>query len=199
MHPFRANLHLVNTGPPLDEKDEIDGCRLGDRRAQRQFYARYAGWVLGICLRYLEDRDEAEDAMIRSMFSALTRIRSLRDPRAVRPWLKRIAVNECLMILRQKPPLSASWEEVEVAVPAKDLTSQNPEMSDLLQLIARLPEGYRTVFNLYVLDGYTHKEIGEMLGISLHTSKSQLLMARRKLARWLGHPLNPSENETDPS
>ncbi len=150
-------------------------------------------------MRYLSDRDEAEDAMIRSMFSALTRIRSLRDPRAVRPWLKRIAVNECLMILRQKPPLSASWEEIEVAVPAKDLTSQNPEMSDLLHLIARLPEGYRTVFNLYVLDGYTHKEIGEMLGISLHTSKSQLLMARRKLARWLGHPLNSSENETDPS
>lgn len=183
----------------MDEKDEIDGCRLDDRRAQRQFYTRHAGWVLGICMRYLTDRDEAEDAMIRSMFSALTRIRSLRDANALRPWLKRIAVNECLMILRQKPPLTASWEEVGVAVPASDLTFQNAEMSDLLHLIACLPEGYRTVFNLYVLDGFTHKEIGELLGISLHTSKSQLLMARRKLARWLGHPLNPSENETEPS
>lgn len=155
--------------------------------AQRLFYERYAPLVLGTCRRYLENDQEAEDAMVQALYKALTRLDTLHSGASLRAWLRRIAVNECLMLLRQRRPVQDWFEDVEerTAGPQEGLQAR-----DLIRLLDRLPTGYRTIFNLYVMEGYRHREIGELLGISIHTSKSQLLQARRKLAAWLGKPLS---------
>jgi len=163
----------------------IEACRRGDRLAQRRFYDRYAPWVLGICRRYLSGIAEAEDAMIRSMHRALTRLGDLREGSSLRPWLRRIAVNECLMDLRSRRLLILGEEFPEVSTSSPDAFDQMAEQ-DLLTLLGKLAPGYRTIFNLYALEGYNHREIGELLGISLHTSKSQLAQARKRLATLLG-------------
>jgi RNA polymerase sigma factor (sigma-70 family) len=163
----------------------IEACRRGDRLAQRRFYDRHAPWMLGICRRYLTGVAEAEDAMIRSMHRALTRLGDLREGHSLRAWLRRIAVNECLMDLRSRRLMVPGEEVPESSMTGPDAIDQMAE-KDLLSLLEKLAPGYRTIFNLYVLEGYNHREIGELLGISLHTSKSQLAQARKRLAALLG-------------
>lgn len=168
----------------MDLTDLIEKCRRGDHQAQSEFYGILAPAVLGVCHRYLPDHLEAEDAMIQSMYKALTSLDTLRDSRTVHGWIRRIAVNECLMTLRRK-----KMDYVEDGLDR--LSTEEPDAQEKLQaeevlaLLDHLPLGYRIIFNLYVLEGYTHKEIGELLGISLNTSKSQLIQARKKLTAWI--------------
>jgi RNA polymerase sigma-70 factor (ECF subfamily) len=179
----------------LKKEVDIQACRMGSRDAQKHFYDHFAPMVLGVCRRYLSNTMEAEDAMIRTLYKALTSLDSLRDASQLKAWLRRIATNECLMDIRKHKQVF--WEDLD-AVP--ELTNNQPTIldklmeNDLLKLLHHLPEGYRTIFNLYVLDGFNHREIGELLGISLHTSKSQLLHARKKLAGMLKQP-NKIEDE----
>lgn len=168
---------------------------MGRRDAQKHFYDHFAPMVLGVCRRYLPNTMEAEDAMIRSLFKALTSLVSLRDDSQIKAWLRRIATNECLMDIRKHK--QAFLEDLDNM---REISDNQPTIlddlmeEDLLKLLHLLPDGYRTIFNLYVLDGYNHREIGELLGISLHTSKSQLLQARKKLAGMLEQP-NKIEDE----
>lgn len=169
----------------MEDPHLIEACRRGDRAAQRRFYDRHAPWVLGVCRRYLHALPEAEDAMIRTLHRALTRLDDLRDARQLRSWLRRIAVNECLMDLRGRKLFTDG--DVLPELPARDGDAiDHLAEKDLLSLLESLPLGYRTVFNLYALEGYNHREIGELLGISLHTSKSQFAQARKRLAARLG-------------
>ncbi|MEZ5031659.1 MAG: sigma-70 family RNA polymerase sigma factor [Saprospiraceae bacterium] len=162
----------------------IEKCRHGDHQAQSEFYRLLAPAILGVCRRYLPDEHEAEDAMIQSMYKALTSLDTLRDGRTVHGWIRRIAVNECLMTLRRK---KMDYREDGL----EHVTTDEPDAQDKLQaeevlaLLDQLPLGYRTIFNLYAIEGYTHKEIGDLLGISLNTSKSQLIQARKKLTSWI--------------
>ncbi|MCF8238408.1 MAG: sigma-70 family RNA polymerase sigma factor [Saprospiraceae bacterium] len=174
----------------MDLPDLIDKCRQGNRQAQATFYQQFAPVVLGACRRYLPADAEAEDAMIQSMFKSLTSLDTLRDPRTIHGWIRRIAVNECLMILRKK---KLEWsDELPARMPSPDPDPQDQmQAEEVLSLLKKLPLGYRTIFNLYVLEGYTHKEIGELLDISLNTSKSQLIQARKRLATWI----SPNENK----
>ncbi len=168
----------------------IDQCRQGNRQAQARFYQEFAPIVLGACRRYLPNDAESEDAMIQSMYKSLTSLDTLRDPRTIHGWIRRIAVNECLMILRKK---KLEWsDDLPERMPAPDPDPQERlQAREVLSLLDKLPLGYRTIFNLYVLEGYTHREIGELLNISLNTSKSQLIQARKRLASWI----RPNENK----
>lgn len=168
----------------MDFTDLIEKCRRGDHQAQAEFYRILAPAILGICRRYLPDHLEAEDAMIQSMYKALTSLDTLRDGRTVHGWIRRIAVNECLMTLRKKK--MDYVEDGLERLPADEPDAQDKlQAEEVLALLDHLPLGYRTIFNLYVIEGYTHKEIGDMLGISLNTSKSQLIQARKKLTSWI--------------
>lgn len=180
--------HLWKEYPDLEDPLLIEACRLGDRAAQRRFYDRHAPWVLGVCRRYLGSLPEAEDAMIRALYRALTRLDDLRDVRQLRPWLRRIAANECLMDLRARRIFTDGESLPEIPDANADAPGQMAAR-DLLALLDTLPLGYRTIFNLYVIEGYNHREIGELLGISLHTSKSQFAQARKRLAALLGQPI----------
>lgn len=161
----------------------IDCCRRGDVRAQRQVYERYAGRLYRVAQRYLRQRADAEDALVRGFqkaFAQLPRFEFHDEARLV-SWLKTIVINECLMHLRQRSSfaLVPDWEAADVPVDEEALDRLSAE--EIHDLIRQLPDGYRTVFNLYALEGYTHAEIAQRLGISEGTSKSQLSKARHLL------------------
>ncbi len=161
----------------------IQRCMQNDRKAQYLLYDRYAPVLLSICLRYVKKMEVAEDMLVQSFYKIFDRMDSYEGTGSFEGWMKRIVINECLMELRKTRnfaltiPVSEAVDEVFVEI------SQQLDYHEVLRLLDQLPDGYRTVFNLYVLEGYKHREIAEMLGISINTSKSQLILARKKLQK----------------
>lgn len=164
------------------EEALLRDCKKGKPRAQQAFYERFAPKMLGVCIRYIRDREEAEHVMIGGMVKVFEKLNQYSGEGSLEGWVRRIMVNESLMYIRKHKNMSLEVE-VEKAdeEPDYQLLETQLEAQDLLNLIAELPVGYGTVFNLYAIEGYNHKEIAETLGISENTSKSQLSRARKLL------------------
>lgn len=159
----------------------LEPCRKGDKKAQHELYQRMAPVLMGICRRYLTRIEEAEEALSNAFIKILTKLDSYTGEGNFEGWMKRITVRECLSYLRRgKNPFDLDWEG-EVVAPA----TYSDGAAHLLLLVQALPVGYRTVFNLYAIEGYKHDEIAEMLDISVGTSKSQLSKARKLLKEQL--------------
>ena len=174
--------------PTGTEADLIAACVRGEHRAQRQLYDRLAGLMLTVCRRYLKRREDAEEALLLGFAKMFRALPNYRFEGSFEGWVRRIMVNEALMQLRQRETLFVSFEDFPqpenlATTPATAETHLQAE--DLMGLLAGLPAGYRTVFNLYALEGYGHQEIADMLGITEGTSKSQLSKARALLQRRL--------------
>lgn len=175
----------------------IRGCQQGDRRAQRAVYDRFSSTMLGVARRYTRRDADAEDVLVSSFFKVFDKIASFGGKGSFEGWIRRIVVNEALMLLRKKHALQRASELEDInpasfAVPP--VASEQLAEADILRLLDAMPIGYRTVFNLYVVEGYKHREIAEMLGISINTSKSQLLLARKRMQEQLtrlGYSANP--------
>ena len=163
--------------------DLIERCKKSDRAAQNELFVQYAPVLLSICQRYMRSQDLAEDILVQSFFKIFTKIDSYNGDGSFEGWMKRIVINESLMELRKRKNLkmTVSVDEVDAQVYVDFVDVL--EYEEILALLDDLPDGYRTVFNLYVLEGYKHREIAEELGISINTSKSQLILARRKLQK----------------
>jgi len=168
----------------LDQQEEIRLLQQNDRKAQKVFYDRLSPVMFGVCRRYLQNEQDAEDVMINGFFKAFSKIKQFSGEGNVNGWLRKIMVNESLMFLR-KYNMNLSVELSEELAPSISDTDQNIHQEDILKLLDLLPVGYRTVFNLYAIEGFSHKEIAEKLQISVNTSKSQLIKARRKLQQML--------------
>ena len=163
----------------------IERCKEGDRQAQKLLYENNADQMLGICRRYMKNIHDAEDALMRGFVKLFNKLHKLEDPTKFSFWMRRIMVNECLMQLRKKKKMSMT-ELTDYVVPALDnQVVDKLSADDIIKLVDALPTGYRTVFNMYVIEGFKHKEIAEQLNISVNTSKSQLIMARRRLQEQL--------------
>jgi RNA polymerase sigma-70 factor (ECF subfamily) len=170
----------------VNELELISACRQGSVRAQKLLYERFAGLMLTVCLRYLRQRADAEEAMLTGFVKVFRALEQYRHEGSFEGWIRRIMVNEALGQLRRKEPLHLAIDDMVTDVPSTQATAESDmAAADLMQLLSELPAGYRTVFNLYAIEGYTHPEIGEMLGISEGTSKSQLSKARAMLQRRL--------------
>lgn len=156
----------------------------GDAKAQRMFYEKFSNRFLAICCRYISDRMAAEDLMVESMMKIFDKVSQFGFKGSFEGWTKRLVVNEALMYLRSKKMLEVAIDEVNESHNSYD-QSLDFESDELLKLIQSLPNGYRTVFNLYAIEGYNHNEIADMLGISEGTSKSQLSRARAILQEQL--------------
>lgn len=147
---------------------------------------------MAVCVRYIANRSDAEEVMIDGFMRAFDRISQFREEGSFEGWLRRIMVTESLMFLRR----TKAWRQ-EIALdevttePDYEWADNALEVDDLLRLVGQLPDGYRTVFNLYAIEGYTHQEIANELGISEGTSKSQLSRARL----WLQTSLVKLEKE----
>jgi RNA polymerase sigma factor (sigma-70 family) len=164
------------------ETELIEGCRRNDRTAQKALYEHMAGKMFAICCRYVKDRMEAEDVLVTSFTKVFDRIEQFKAEGSFEGWVRRIVVNEALTYLRKNKSMYLETD-LEAADREPDLGTLDHQLEaeDLLKLVAELPAGYKIVFNLYALDGYSHKEIAGQLGISENTSKSQLSRARTYL------------------
>lgn len=164
------------------EEGLIKGCLSGDRSAQRHLYDTYSGKFLTICMRYLKDREHAEDVMIESFMKIFDKLPQFQSKGSFEGWMKRIVVTQALMTLRSNRHLMMEINLVdEAGLSHAQYELTHLEAAELMELVQNLPVGYRTVFNLYAIEGYSHQEIGELLGISEGTSKSQLNRARAAL------------------
>jgi RNA polymerase sigma factor (sigma-70 family) len=168
------------------EDELITGCRKRDGNAQKAFYDIYSSKMYGLCYRYLKDPMEAEDVLIVAFTRIFERIDQFKGEGSFEGWIRRIVVNEALTCLRKRRSmhLDAELEEADYQLDYRNL-EDHLEAEDLMQLINALPTGYRIVFNMYAIDGYSHKEIADSLGISENTSKSQLSRARTYLQKAL--------------
>ena len=162
----------------------ITGCKANDRRAQRAVYERFSPLMSAVARRYCDRDADAEDVTVSAFFKVFDKIGGFKEDGSFEGWIRRIVVNESLMLLRKKHALRRASELTEVspahfAIPAA--AAERLAEADILALLDRMPVGYRTVFNLYVVEGYKHREIAELLDISINTSKSQLILAKKRL------------------
>lgn len=173
----------------LTLKDEqlFELCKAQDAKAQEQLYRQHANAMFRLCHRYMKDEHMSEEAMIQGFYKVLTKIDSFewRGAASFVGWIKRIMVNECLMLIRKKKSNQTGTEEEMMLIANDDFAENGILAEQIHQMIAQLPDGYRTVFNLYVIEGYSHKEIAEKLGVQESTSKSQLSKARGLLKKWV--------------
>ena len=150
--------------------------------AQSEIYELYADVLFGICLKYSRNYQDAEDTLQDSFLIIFDKITQYNKKGSFEGWLKRIAINTALQKYRKKTPLELVKEVTDIEDLVEiDFKDKNLDIDFLLNLIQQLPDQYRLVFNLYVLDSYSHKEISKMLNISEGTSKSNLSRARKKL------------------
>ena len=162
-------------------------CIQKNRKAQRELFEKFADKLFMVCYRYLKSESEAEDILLTGFVKIFDNLNTLdfRNESGFLAWMKKIMVNECLMLLRKKKNFifvaddNTEYREL-AAMPMVDL-----ETEDIYKLIINLPIGYRTVFNLFCIEGYNHKEIAEKLGITEATSKSQLFKAKKALQEQL--------------
>ena len=159
----------------------IQGCKRQDRKVQKALYEQYSTRFLGVCKRYMKNLEEAEDILVKGFLKIFDKIDSFEGKGNFEGWMHRIFVNECLMELRKKQDFTIYLESTHYQPQREASALENLYEQDVLKLLDFLPTGCRTVFNLYVIEGYKHAEIAEQLGISEGTSKSQLNLAKEKL------------------
>ncbi|MBT8282106.1 MAG: RNA polymerase sigma factor [Muriicola sp.] len=158
-------------------KKLIHQCKKGDRKAQEQLYRKYSSVLYGLCLKYSRNKTEAEDNLHDSFLTIYDKIEQFKFKGSFEGWLKRITVNTVLQKYRKDQYMKVVTDNIQEE---EDIDYDYPDvqLSTLLQYVQELPNKYRLTFNLYVLDGYTHKEISELLGTSAGTSKSNLSRAK---------------------
>lgn len=170
----------------------IEACIKGNRASQKALYDRLAPRMFPLCIRYVNDRVLAEDVLQDGFITLFTHLKNFKGDGSFEGWARKIFVNTALMSLRKKDALKMS-DDLEVARGLKtEVTGQmeNIGYKELMSIITELPPGFRTVFNMYAIEGYSHKEIGEMLGISETTSRTQLSRARI----WLQNKIKERNN-----
>ena len=164
----------------------IKGCIEQDRNCQKMLYKAFYGFSMAICLRYTGDRDEAAEVLNMGFLKVLTHIKTYDIARPFKGWLGKIMTNTSIDYYRANLKMAYS-DDLDKAEHISDgeLPDRKLNYDDLLVMVQKLPQAYRTVFNLFAIDGYSHEEIGEMLGINPGTSKSNLHKARHKLKQMI--------------
>ena len=159
--------------------DLMEGCKAGNRQMQEMLYKQTAPKMLAVCMRYAKDHMEAEDALQMGYVKIFQKIKEYRGEGSFEGWIRRIMVNTAIESYRKNlrslnvVPIEDAYEQ-----PSAGFDFSSLGMQDLMKVIQKLADGYRMVFNMYIIEGYSHKEIAETLGISEGASKSQLSRAR---------------------
>lgn len=170
-------------------KELVDNCKQGDHKAQYQLYQLYAKAMYNICFRMMNSREEAEDMLQEAFVDAFTKLYSFNYESTFGAWLKRIVINNCINEIKRKKPdltLQDDMGRVEVLDDEEyDEEGIQWEVKKVNDAIESLPEGYRVITSLYLLEGYDHREIAEIMNISESTSKSQYMRAKKKILEQL--------------
>jgi RNA polymerase sigma factor (sigma-70 family) len=170
----------------LPESDIIEGCLKGDRRMQERLYERYAPKMYGVCLRYAGNAEDAQDILQDGFVKVFRHLERFRSEGSFEGWMRRIFVNTAIEQYRKKVILQKVDEHQEERMEDTNWNVLDKlAAKDILNALQELSPGYRTVFNLFVVEGYSHKDIASMMGISEGTSKSQLARAKGILQQML--------------
>ncbi len=171
----------------MNLSDLIKEAKQGSNAAQKCLFDEMSGKLLIICRRYVKNTEDAEEIMLDGFYKFFKSLSSFtyQGDAALFSWMKRIMINECLMFLRKKNVFTIISDTAVEDVPLEEEALNNLSASEIFNLIVLLPVGYRTVFNLYEIEGMKHNEIAILLGISESTSKSQLFKAKNLLQKML--------------
>lgn len=165
----------------------VAACLRGEASAQRKLYETYAPKMMGLCMRYASSRDEAQDVLQEGFIKVFEKLGQFEGKGALGGWIRMIIINTALINIRK----NQKWAHSEDVTEMVDLSASDHSVlesmaaEELMELVRKLPSGYRTVFNLFAVEGYGHKEIAEMLGVSESTSKTQFKKARSYLHKLL--------------
>ena len=165
----------------------VKEAKQGSTAAQKCLFDQLSDKMLLICRRYVKNKEDAEEILLDGFFKFFRNLKDFNyqgDP-ALHAWLKRIMINECLMFLRKKNVFSIVTDTMAAEMPLQEEALDNLSAAEIFTMIVQLPVGYRTVFNLYAVEGMAHAEIALLMGISEGTSKSQLSKARSLLQKML--------------
>jgi len=168
----------------VTESDLINGCIAGERRMQEMLYQRFSGKMYAVCLRYANNSDDAQDLLQEGFIKVYRNLDKFRKEGSFEGWIRRVFVNTAIEHYRKKVNLNSIGEKEERMIEDGSFTVlDHLAEKDIIQLVQELSPGYRSVFNMYVIEGYSHKEIGDILNISEGTSKSQLARAKSILQK----------------
>lgn len=190
MKRFQLNLHLITwnaensgDGGTPEEERLLEACRKGDRIAQKQLFDLLAPKMYPICLRYMSTRESAQDVLQEGFITLFSKLDAYSGKGSFEGWARKIFVNTALMQLRKTDAIKMSDDIEEARSLASEAVTpvQNLGYKELMALIGKLPASLKTVFNLFVIEGYTHKDIAEILGVEEATSRSKLQRARVRL------------------
>jgi RNA polymerase sigma-70 factor (ECF subfamily) len=167
----------------MTETEIISACLRGDSVAQARLYNTYARKMMGVCLRYAANRDEAQDILQDGFIKVFEKLGTFQGQGSFEGWIRRIIVNTALDQYRknkQRGP-ETDIDEIGWSIDSGSDTAATIHAGELLKILQKIPAGYRVVFNLFVIEGYSHKEIAEQLGVTENTSKTQFMRARAYL------------------
>lgn len=171
----------------IDQRQLIKECLRGNSMAQKQLYDTFAETMLGICYRYTKSLADAEDVLQEGFIKVFRNLHTYRQEGELGGWIRMIMVNTALNYLKKKKEYQ--YDMSFLSEPLHPVSNDNPEITlrtkQLAELIRQLPTGYQTIFNLHAVEGFSHVEIGKMLGISEGTSRSQYMRARNLLITWI--------------
>lgn len=173
----------MGTEASMTDEELITACLSGDPVAQRKLYDRFSRKMMGVCMRYAGDYEEAQDVLQDGFIKVFERLKTYNGNGSFEGWVRRIFVNTALDSYRRNKQ-SRQMQDIDeagYAISSSDDVISDLSAADLMNILQRLPAGYRMVFNMYVIEGYSHKEIGEQLNITESTSKSQFSRARAYL------------------
>jgi len=171
----------------MNTSELIKEAKQGSAAAQKYLFDQMAGKLLMLCKRYVKSHEDAEEIMLDGFYKFFKNLSSFiyQGDAALFGWMKKIMVNECLMFLRKKNVFNIVSDTTAENIPLEEEALNNLSANEIFNLIIQLPVGYRTVFNLYEIEGMKHSEIAVLLGISESTSKSQLFKAKNLLQKIL--------------
>jgi len=170
----------------FNEREIIDGCLNKDRTCQKRLYERFAPKMLGVCMRYSKDKAEAEDMLQEGFIKIFSDLTKYRAEGSLEGWIRRVVVFTAINFFKKRIRTfkeTLDYNGVEVFID-EDII-EKLAAKDILALVQKLAPGYKTIFNMYAIDGYSHKEISEILGIAIGTSKSQYLRAKQQMQKML--------------
>ena len=179
----------MDISKPEDVKTIVDGCARGDRDSQQLLYKATYGKMLGVCMRYAKDSDEAKDFLHDGFIKVFEKIKYFKHTGSIEGWIRRIIVNNTIDCIRKQNKMKFNTNSDHTILNLTDNSTDdleklgkiNIDAARIIELIQELSPAYKTVFNLYVIEEYTHKEIAEMLNVSIGTSKSNLAKAKGKI------------------
>ena len=165
----------------MTEQELVEGCIREDRICQRELWSRYSKKIMSLCLRYCNSQEEAEDALMEAYVKIYDNLSKFRFQSSLETWMRRVAVNLCINKIRARKHIWTSITDDEYRLGYNDDAFEDLQVNQIMKMVEALPVGYRTVFNMYAIEGYSHKDIAEMLGIDEGTSRSQFAKARKVL------------------